>query len=56
MGRCRIAFAWPTLLLTFIAAHHPAGAVDQLEELRSQALEMVNESRRERSGGRSDQS
>ena len=27
--------------------HQPAGAVDQLEELRSQALEMVNESRRE---------
>ena len=46
-GRCRIAFAWPALVLTLIAAHQPAGAVDRLDELRGQALARVNESRRE---------
>jgi uncharacterized protein YkwD len=47
MGRRRFAFAWPALVLTLIAAHQPARGVDWLDELRGQALTMLNESRRE---------
>ena len=39
-GRCRIAFAWPALVLTLIAADQSAGAVDRLDELRGQKLAM----------------
>jgi uncharacterized protein YkwD len=43
---CRFAFAWPVLVLTLIGADQPVGASDQLDELRKEALALVNESRR----------